>query len=102
MILILNVLVEVTIGGDQSADRNGSAGGRRSAHLNMDQSDGFEHPSRSGFERGSRNKGGGWVRGITPIVCYTSMLCTKIDCLFSPVLCQVNSLQEAYQDFAKA
>lgn len=55
MILILNVLVEVTIGGDQSADRNGSTGGRRSTHLNMDQSDGFEHPSRSGF---------GWVGGI--------------------------------------
>lgn len=44
--------MEVTIGGDQSVDRNGSAGGRRSAHLNMDQSDGFEHPSRSGFEEG--------------------------------------------------
>ncbi len=73
----------------------GAQGGRRSAHLNMDQSDGFEHPSRSGFAGGSADKGGGWVRGITPIVCYTSMLCTKIDCLFSPGLCQVNSLQEA-------
>lgn len=84
MILILNVLVEVTIGGDQSVDSNRSTGGRRSAHLNMDQSESFEHPSCSGFvERGGGNKGGGWVRGITPIVCYTSMLCTMIDCLMS-------------------
>lgn len=53
MILNLNVLAEVTIGGDQSVDRNGSAvGGGRSAHLNMDRSDGFEHPSRSGFAEG--------------------------------------------------
>lgn len=57
MILILNVLVEVTIGGDQSADRYGSTAGRRSAHLNMDQSDGFEHPSRSGW--GGRGGVGG-------------------------------------------
>ena len=88
--------MEVTIGGDQSADRNGSTEGRRSAYLNMDQSYGFEHPSRSGFGGGGGgSREGGWVRGITPIVCYTSMLCTKIDCLFSPVLCQVNSLQQA-------
>lgn len=58
LILILNVLVEVTIGGDQSADRNGSAGGRCSAHLNTDQSDGFERPSRSGF--GGIKEEGGW------------------------------------------
>lgn len=59
MILILNVLVEVTIGGDQSADRNGSTGGRCSAHLNMDQSDGFEHPSRGGFFWGWGGAGAG-------------------------------------------
>lgn len=65
----------------------GAQGGRRSAHLNMDQSDGFEHPSRSGFVEGKGGgKGGGWVRGITPIVCYTFMLCTKIDCLMSSCL----------------
>ena len=76
--------MEVTVGGDQSVDRNGSMGGD-CAYLNMDQSDGFEHSSRSGFveEGGSRHRGGGWVRGITPIVCYTSMLCNKIDCLMS-------------------
>lgn len=102
MILILNVLMEVTIGGDQSADRNRSTGRRHIAHLNMDQSDGFEHPSHSGFKGGRGDKGGGWVRGITPIVCCTSMLCTKIDCLFSPVLRKVNTLQEAEQDFTKA
>ena len=44
--------MEVTIGGDQSADRNGGTEGRRSAYLNMDQSYGFEHPSRSGFGGG--------------------------------------------------
>lgn len=73
-------MVEVTIGGDQSTDRNRSTSRRRNAHLNMDQSNGFEHPSRSGFKGGGRgDKGGGWVRGITPIVCYTFMLRTKID-----------------------
>lgn len=71
MILILNVWVEASIGGDQSADHNGSAEGRCSAHLNMDQSDGFEHPSHRGFfffERG----------GLTPIVCYTDVLCREL------------------------
>lgn len=53
--------MEVTIGGDQSVDSNGSTGGRRSAHLNMDQSEGFEHPSRSGFVEGGVVKDeGGW------------------------------------------
>lgn len=81
MILILNVLVEVTIGDDQSADRNRSTGGRRGAHLNMDQSDGFERPSCRGFFFFFLAVGwgvGGW---ITPIVFYASMLCTKINCL---------------------
>ena len=50
--------MEVTIGGDQSADRYGSTGERRSAHLNIDQSDGFEHPSRSGLEGGIKVEGG--------------------------------------------
>lgn len=45
MILILNVMVEVTIGGDQSVDRNGGTEGKHSTHLNMDQSSGFEHPA---------------------------------------------------------
>lgn len=75
--------MEVTSGGDQSADRNRSTGERRSAHLNMDKSDGFEHPSRSGFGRGG-GIGGGWVRGITPIVLYFHAV--HLDCLFSPVL----------------
>lgn len=76
--------MEVTVGGDQSADRNGSAGGGgRRAHLNTDQSDGFEHPSCSGFGGGARARGGGWVRAITPIVCYTSTLCSNIAGLFS-------------------
>lgn len=52
MILILNVMVEVTIGGDQSVDRNGGTEGKRSTHLNTDQSSGFEHPSHGGFVEG--------------------------------------------------
>lgn len=45
-------MVEVTIGGDQSVDRNGGTEGKRSTHLNTDQSSGFEHPSHSGFMEG--------------------------------------------------
>lgn len=48
--------MEVTVGGDQSADRYGSTEGRVSAHLNIDQSKGFEHPSHSGSQ-------GGWGLG---------------------------------------
>lgn len=54
-------MVEVTIGGDQSVDRNGGTEGKRSTHLNTDQSSGFEHPSRSGFVEGGGG-GQGWRR----------------------------------------
>lgn len=57
MILILNVRVEVTIGADQSVDRSGGTEGKRSTHLNTDQSSGFEHPSRSGFVEGGGEGG---------------------------------------------
>lgn len=61
MILILNVMVEVTIGGDQSVDRNGGTEGKRSTHFNTAQSNGFEHPCRSGFlEGGGEGLGWGW------------------------------------------
>lgn len=46
-------MVEVTIGSDQSVDRNGGTEGKRGTHLNTDQSSGFEHPTRSGFGEGS-------------------------------------------------
>lgn len=84
--------MEVTIGGDQSVDRNGSAGGRRSAHLNMDQSDGFEHPSRRGFEEGGVviEEGQG-VRNNTHCVLYFHAVRSLT------VLCQVNSLQSLYK-----
>lgn len=46
-------MVEVTVGGDQSVDRNGSTEGKRTCtHLNTDQSSVFEHHSRRGFVEG--------------------------------------------------
>lgn len=41
--------MEVTIQGDESVDHNGGTRGSPSAYLNTVQSNGFEHPSRSGF-----------------------------------------------------
>lgn len=88
MILILNVMVEVTIGGDQSVDRNGGTEGKHSTHLNMDQSSGFEYPSRSGFVEG----GGVCVceRNNTHCVIFPSH---ALVCL--PVLYQLKALLQA-------
>lgn len=41
--------MEVTVGGDESVDHNGSTWGSPSAYLNTVQSHDFEHPSCSGF-----------------------------------------------------
>lgn len=51
--------MEVTIRGDESVDHNGSTRGSPSAYLNTVQSNGFEHPSRSGFvEWGQKSRVG--------------------------------------------
>lgn len=69
-------MVEGTIGGDQSVDRNGGTEGKRSTHLNTDQSCGFEHPSRSGFVEGG---GEGGKRNNTH--CFIFLLCVFLFCV---------------------
>lgn len=95
-------MVEVTIGGDQSVDRNGGTEGKRSTHLNTDQSSSFEHPSHGGFVEGGGG-GVGQVKEITPIVLYfhTVLLYVFQSCIKLRLYCQLNMFNVENERFCQ-